>query len=100
MTEHAPPQAPNPEVAVLLDELVAGARPSSRTLPLPEGRRNFRELIAPYADRPEVGPVTDRMIPAGGREVPVRLYHPAADPRPGGRGGRAPRGHPPGSSGP
>ena len=83
MTEHAPPQAPNPEVAVLLDELVAGARPSSRTLPLPEGRRNFRELIAPYADRPEVGPVTDRMIPAGGREVPVRLYHPAGDPRPG-----------------
>src|SRR6516225_5143549 len=83
MTEHAPPQAPNPEVAVLLDELIASARPSSRTLPLPEGRQNFRELIAPYADRPEVGPVTDRMIPADGHEVPVRLYRPAGESLPG-----------------
>jgi acetyl esterase len=83
MTERAPPQAPNPEVAALLDELIASARPSSRTLPLPEGRRNFRELIAPYSRRPEVGPVTDRMIPAGGREVPVRLYRPAGEARPG-----------------
>lgn len=83
MTDSAPSQALNPEVAGLLDELIASGRPSSRTLPLPDGRRNFGELIAPLTDRPEVGEVADRLIPAAGREVPVRVYRPAGAARAG-----------------
>ena len=67
----------HPEVGALLDELIAAGRPSSRTLPLPDGRRNFDELIDPLTDYPEVGAVEDRAIPADGHEVPVRIYRPA-----------------------
>ena len=52
MGENTLPRATHPEVIALLDELVASARPSSRTLPLPDGRRNFDELIAPLTDYP------------------------------------------------
>ena len=76
MGENTLPRATHPEVIALLDELVASARPSSRTLPLPDGRRNFDELIAPLTDYPEVGAVEDRVIPVGGRDVPVRVYRP------------------------
>ena len=76
MGENTLPRATHPEVIALLDELVASARPSSRTLPLPDGRRNFDELIAPLTDYPEVGAVEDRVIPVDGRDVPVRVYRP------------------------
>jgi acetyl esterase len=82
MTEDSAPQQ-HPEVGALLDELIAAGRPSSRTLPLPDGRRNFDEMIGPLTDRPEVGAVEDRTIPVGGREVPVRIYRPAEPARPG-----------------
>jgi acetyl esterase len=64
------------EVAALLDELAASGRPSSRTLPLPAGRRNFAELFEPFTAHPDVGAVEDRVIPVGGRDVPVRVYRP------------------------
>ncbi len=70
-------RAVHPEVTALLAELAAAGRPSSRTLPLPDGRRNFAEQFAPVTDYPEVGAVADRVIPAGGRQVPVRVYRPA-----------------------
>jgi|HubBroStandDraft_4_1064222.scaffolds.fasta_scaffold64253_1 acetyl esterase len=73
----------HPEVGALLDELIAAGRPSSRTLPLPDGRRNFDEMIDPVTDYPEVGAVEDRTIPVGGRDVPVRIYRPAEPARPG-----------------
>ena len=73
----------HPEVGALLDELIAAGRPSSRTLPLPDGRRNFDEMIDPVTDYPEVGAVEDRTIPVGGRDVPVRIYRPAEAARPG-----------------
>jgi len=73
----------HPEVGALLDELIAGGRPSSRTLPLPDGRRNFDEMIAPLSDYPEVGAVEDRDIPVDGRGVPVRIYRPAEPARSG-----------------
>ncbi|MGC1281492.1 MAG: hypothetical protein WA895_01050, partial [Streptosporangiaceae bacterium] len=77
----------HPEVGALLDELIAAGRPSSRTLPLPDGRRNFDEMIDPLTDRPEVGAVEDRTIPVPTphppphspfasplhRDVPVRI---------------------------
>jgi acetyl esterase len=83
MADTPPPQVPNPEVTALLDELIASGRPSSRTLPLPDGRRNFGELIAPLTDRPGVGAVEDRAIPVSGREVPVRVYRPGGPERAG-----------------
>jgi acetyl esterase len=83
MSENTLPRAAHPEVTALLDELIASGRPSSRTLPLPDGRRNFDELIAPLTEYPEVGPVEDRMIPVDGRDVPVRVYRPDGRARPG-----------------
>ncbi len=77
MHENTPPRAAHPEVAALLDELAASGRPSSRTLPLPDGRRNFAELIEPLTESPEVGAVEDRAIEVGAHEVPVRIYRPA-----------------------
>ena len=77
-------RAAHPEIAALLDELAAANRPSSRTLPLPDGRANFTAQFGPVTDRPEVGAVEDRMIPVPGRLVPVRVYRPAGGPaRPG-----------------
>jgi acetyl esterase len=73
----------HPEVGALLDELIAAGRPSSRTLPLPDGRRNFDEMIDPLTDYPEVGAVEDRAIPVDGRDVPVRIYRPAEPARSG-----------------
>ena len=87
----------HPEVGALLDELIAAGRPSSRTLPLPDGRRNFDEMIDPLTDRPEVGAVEDRAItiptphppprsPSSvplHRDVPVRIYRPAEPARAG-----------------
>jgi acetyl esterase len=77
MTEDTAPRAAHPEVGALLDELIAAGRPSSRTLPLPDGRRNFDELIGPLTEYPHVGAVEDLTIPVEGRGVPVRVYRPA-----------------------
>jgi acetyl esterase len=82
MTEDSAPQE-HPEVGALLDELIAAGRPSSRTLPLPDGRRNFDEMIDPLTDHPEVGAVEDREIALDGRDVPVRIYRPAEPARAG-----------------
>jgi acetyl esterase len=86
MAENTLPRAAHPEVTALLGELAASGRPSSRTLPLPDGRRNFAEMIEPLTDFPEVGAVQDRAIAVGGHAVPVRVYRPAG---PAGRDGQA-----------
>ena len=83
MGENTLPRVAHPEIAVLLDELIAANRPSSRTLPLPGGRANFTAQFAAVTDRPEIGEVEDREIPVGGRQVPVRVYRPAGPARPG-----------------
>jgi acetyl esterase len=83
MAENTLPRAAHPEVTALLDELIASGRPSSRTLPLPDGRRNFAEMVEPLTEHPEVGVVEDLVIGVDGRDVPVRVYHPDAPARPG-----------------
>ena len=83
MAENTLPRAGHPQVAALLDALVASGRPSSRALPLPDGRRNFAELIQPLSDYPDVGAVEDIVIPLGGHEVPVRVYRPDSPVRAG-----------------
>jgi acetyl esterase len=83
MGQNTASRVAHPEVATLLDELVAAGRPSSRTLPLPDGRRNFAEQFAAVTDYPEVSAVEDRAIPVGERHVPVRVYRPAGAARAG-----------------
>jgi acetyl esterase len=64
------------QVAELLDALVAAGRPSSRTLPLPEGRRNFNDLVASVTSTGHVADVEDRVLEATAGHVPVRIYRP------------------------
>jgi acetyl esterase len=71
------------QVAALLDALIEAGRPSSRTLPLPEGRRNFNEMVASLTSTGHVASVEDRTLEARhGRgsgesaEIPVRVYRP------------------------
>jgi acetyl esterase len=83
MAHSIPPRIAHPEVNALLDELAASGRPSSRTLPLPDGRRNFAELIEPVTSYPEVAAAEDRSVEVGGRDVPVRVYRPDGPARAG-----------------
>jgi acetyl esterase len=83
MAENTLPRVPHPEVTTLLDELAASGRPSSRTLPLPDGRRNFDGLIDPLTEYPEIGAVEDLAIEVAGHEVPVRVYRPDGPAKPG-----------------
>src|SRR5438067_23306 len=69
----------DPEVASLLDELIAAARPSSMSLPLQEGRRNFVELFSSLCSRPPIGSVHDREIDGPGGPLPVRIYSPTPE---------------------
>jgi acetyl esterase len=64
------------QVAELLDALVAAGRPSSRTLPLPEGRRNFNDLVASVTSTGHVAGVEDRVLTTTAGPVPVRIYRP------------------------
>jgi acetyl esterase len=83
MAENTLPRAAHPEVTALLEELAASGRPSSRTLPLPDGRRNFAELIEPLTDFPEVGATADLALEVAGHDVPVRVYRPSGPQRRG-----------------
>lgn len=69
------------EVQAMLDELVTAGRPTSRSLPLDEGRRNFAELFASLTATEEVRDVRDMWFEGPGGHLPVRVYSPAA-PRP------------------
>jgi len=65
------------QVQQLLEELIVANRPSSRTLPLPEGRRNFKELFVKYALTTEVEAVEERDLPSPGGNIPIRIYRPS-----------------------
>lgn len=67
----------DPQVQALLDELIASARPSSKSLPLEQGRRSFAELFASLMATAEVAAVEDRTIPGPAGELPMRIYRPA-----------------------
>ena len=73
----------NPQVKALLDDLIASGRPSSRTLPLPDGRRNFDELFASLSDTdPSVSMRTIAVSGPGGGLL-LHVYDSAsAPPRP------------------
>jgi acetyl esterase len=66
------------QVTALLQELIASGRPSSMSLPLLEGRRNFTELFASLAERPDIAQVREVAIPGAGGDLPTRLYAPSS----------------------
>jgi acetyl esterase len=70
----------HPQVKALLDELIGAGRPSSRTLPLPDGRRNFDELFASLSATDATVRTRDVSVPGPGGDIPLRLYEPAGEP--------------------
>ena len=70
----------HPQVKALLDDLIASGRPSSRTLPLPDGRRNFDELFASLSDTDASIRTRDLSVPGPGGDIPLRLYEPPGEP--------------------
>jgi acetyl esterase len=74
----------NPQVTALLEDLVAAGRPSSRTLPLADGRRNFDDLFASLSDTDPSVAVRMLSVPGPGGDIPVHVYDAAGahQPRP------------------
>jgi acetyl esterase len=73
----------NLQVRALLDDLVAAGRPSSRTLPLPDGRRNFDELFGSLSDTDPSVSMRTIAVPGPGGDIPLHVYDSAgAPPRP------------------
>jgi acetyl esterase len=70
----------HPQVQALLEDLISSGRPSSMSLPLPEGRRNFDELFQSLSSTAEVERTEDRMVPGPAGEVRVRVYTPSGKP--------------------
>jgi acetyl esterase len=66
----------HPQVKALLDDLIAGGRPSSRTLPLPDGRRNFDEMFASLSDTDASVRTRDLAVPGPAGDILVRVYEP------------------------
>jgi acetyl esterase/lipase len=67
--------AVDPQVSELLSMLVASGRPSSMSLPLDEGRRNFDELFQSLGLSEPVESIEEQEIGVD-RLVPVRIYRP------------------------
>ncbi|MGA5546208.1 alpha/beta hydrolase [Mycobacterium sp. NPDC051198] len=68
----------HPEARALLAELAANPRSSSRDLPLPEGRKNFREMFAPLGGSAAVAEVRDVTLETAGRQIGARTYRPGS----------------------
>src|SRR6266542_485420 len=64
----------HPQVTALLQELIASGRPSSMSLPLPEGRRHFTELFVSLGERPEIARVGEITVPGAAGDLPARVY--------------------------
>jgi acetyl esterase len=66
------------QIDALVSALVATGRPSSMSLPRPDGLRNFAEL-AQFLAGPSAGPAgEDRTIEGPAGPVPVRVYRPGS----------------------
>lgn len=67
----------HPEVDALLAELAASGRPSSMSLPLQEGRRNFVELCRSLAAVEDRGRTESLRLPEPAADLEARVYFPA-----------------------
>jgi acetyl esterase len=65
------------QLDALLQALVAADRPSSMSLPRPDGLRNFTELAQWLAGRPAGVPGEDLKLDGPAGQLPVRVYRPA-----------------------
>src|SRR5712691_11694749 len=66
------------QLDALLQALVAAGRPSSMSLPRPDGLRNFTELAQWLAGQPSGAPGEDLMIDGPAGPLAVRVYRPVA----------------------
>jgi cation diffusion facilitator CzcD-associated flavoprotein CzcO/acetyl esterase/lipase len=69
-----------PDVAMVLDVMAAMGLPPLETLPVDDARAFMTATAAVRPPSPEVGEVTDGVIPGPGGDLPYRLYRPEASP--------------------
>jgi acetyl esterase len=70
----------DPQIQAMRDRRVQAAAPQLYTLSLAEARAADLAAIQAEAHEPEpVHDVADRLVPAAGRDIPVRVYRPSAD---------------------
>jgi acetyl esterase len=70
----------HPQVKALLDDLIASGRPSSRTLPLPDGRRNFDEMFSSLSDTDASVRTRSLRVPGPAGDIAIHLYEPPGTP--------------------
>jgi acetyl esterase len=71
----------DPQIQAMRDRRVQAAAPQLYTLTLAEARAADLASIQAEAHDPEpVHDVAERLLPAAGRDIPVRVYRPSADP--------------------
>jgi cation diffusion facilitator CzcD-associated flavoprotein CzcO/acetyl esterase/lipase len=66
-----------PDVALVLDTLAEFGLPPMETLPVPDARAFMTAMASTRPPSPEVGEVTDAVMPGPGGDLPYRLYRPA-----------------------
>jgi acetyl esterase len=66
----------DPNVKMILDQLVAIEAPPIHTLSVADARASMDAMVAMMGQGEEVASVEDRTIDAGGQSLPVRIYRP------------------------
>jgi acetyl esterase/lipase len=66
-----------PDVTLVLDALAEFGLPPMETLSVPDARALMAAMASTRPPSPEVGEVTDAVIPGPGGDLPYRLYRPA-----------------------
>ncbi len=66
----------DPKAKAFLDQAAAAGAPPFHTLPVPEARQMLLTLFTSVADKEPIKAVEDRLIPAPGVRLPVRIYTP------------------------
>jgi acetyl esterase/lipase len=69
-----------PDVALVLEVMAGMSLPPLETLPVRDARALMAASAAIRPPSPEVGSVTDGVMPGPGGDLPYRLYRPAAPP--------------------
>ncbi len=72
-----------PDVALVLEVMAGMGLPPLETLPVSDARALMAASAAIRPPSPEVGEVTDGVMPGPGGDLPYRLYRPAAPDSPG-----------------
>jgi acetyl esterase len=66
----------DPQAEAFLKQAADAGAPSLESLPVPQAREFLRTLFAPAGPREAIKKVEDRVIEAGGAELPIRIFTP------------------------